>query len=52
MKKIFLDLVYQFLDDMLVKIRANFQPNPKKSNAQEIFLLPCFFCLISGYLRK
>ena len=33
----FENLGCQFLDDMLVKIYANFQPNPKRSKAQETF---------------
>ena len=43
----FENLVGQFLDDMLVKSCANFYPNPKKSNAQETFLLSCFFVLFN-----
>ena len=31
------NLAGQFLDDVFVKICANFRPNPEKSNAQEIF---------------
>ena len=46
----FKNLVGQFEDNMLVKICVNFQLNTKKFNAQETFLLLCFFCLISGCL--
>ena len=43
-KSNFENLVDQFLDSLLVKICVNFQPNPKKSNAQEIFVtFMCFF---------
>ena len=41
MKKIFLFL------DMLVKICANFYPNPKKSNAQETFFTSMLFTFSS-----